>query len=160
MKKALRIIATIFLSFLVLILVNYLYIKCNTIDVDIVDYEIKQLEDSDMIELFCDDSKDYTKLFEKSPEDFYLISCIFNVKNTHSISYVNWKVAAKELTNKYRIFYNQYKGEGEFYQIEKNSTIENLGTGLLIYTNGESIENIEKEFLSNVHFYAVGCPSN
>lgn len=135
------------------------YTKLNAMIVDVVDLDVEQSADSTMVDNFCGDSEKYIKLFEESPNDFYLVTFRFNVNNTHSISYSNWKVAVKSLNNKYNIFANQYKGEGDFFVINKKSSIENLNMCLLIYAKDESVENEKKEFDSNVSIYAVGYPS-
>ncbi|MGN0447267.1 MAG: hypothetical protein ACI4GC_01825 [Acutalibacteraceae bacterium] len=157
MKKKILIIVA-FICITVIVLFGISYTKLNAMTVDVVDFDVEYLEDSTVIDDFCGDSEKYMKLFEESPNDFYLVTCRFNVNNTHSISYSNWKVVVKSLNNKYNIFYNQYRGEGAFFVINEKSSIENLGTCLLIYANDELVENVKKEFDSNVSIYAIGYP--
>lgn len=134
------------------------YTKLNAMIVDVFDFDVEQLVDSTMVDNFCGGSEKYMNLFEEFPNDFYLVTCRFNVNNTHSISDNNWKILVKNLNNKYNILYNQCKGEGDFFVINEKFSIENLGMSLLIYANDESVDNVKKEFDSNVSIYAIGYP--
>lgn len=156
MKKNIRII--IILCVCTLFVIVFCCFRYNAMSAEVVNIQIEQVADESTIHDVYGASEEYIKKFRDSPQDFYIVQLIFNVRNNCFISCGNWKVSIKNYDDSYEIFYNVYKGEGSDYTVDAKASVEHLGMRVLVYKKNASAENIEQFANEKLSLQAVCYP--